>query len=90
MNNPCGICNEYDGIHELSVVESGGSEPLGSIWLCKLCYLYIKLPNKPDIRRRWELKPTIIDEPLMQPLELPPSMPTPKFIGDKPLPDVHA
>lgn len=93
MSHPCHRCQERDGVHEMQVTKAGTLGPLYLIWYCEPCYQYLKQEaEKNNICHGWgSPSPTVIvGSPPPQPLEIPAVIPVPKFVGDKPLPDIRS
>lgn len=91
MRDMCWCCDKQEGTHQLSVVELGRLEPLHTVWYCETCYRRVERATKTTVsHRRERARKQVVFDTSIQPYEAPASIPTPKFIGDKPLPDVQA
>ena len=89
----CHRCKGREGVHEMLVTETGTLGSLHKIYYCEPCYQYLdQQARKNNICDGWGCgcKPTVVVGPPPQPLEIPATLPIPKFIGDKPLPDIRS
>lgn len=60
------------------------------IWYCDPCYQYLKQASEKNNCCRDRVEPTVIVGPTATPLYIPDVVTTPKFVGDRPLPDIRA
>jgi hypothetical protein len=85
----CARCKEREGHHKVLMTVAGTLTPFCKVWYCDPCYQYLKQQtNNSDIRHGLRRNTNIVSDVPPKPLEVPATLPTLKFVGDKPLPDI--